>query len=60
MEYAHDNGGEFCEAKTAIYWAENKRAQGDAAAANQLTQQAETIAAKLKDAELDELLAKAK
>ncbi|WP_029148930.1 hypothetical protein [Methylophilus sp. 5] len=60
MEYAHDNGGEFYEAKTAIYWAENKRAQGDVTAANQLIQQAETIAAKLKDAELDALLAKAK
>ncbi|WP_292780867.1 hypothetical protein [Methylophilus sp. UBA6697] len=60
MEYAHDNGGEFYEAKTAIYWAENKRAQGDAAGAALLVKQAETIAAKLKDAELDELLAKTK
>jgi len=60
MEYAHDNGGEFYEAKTAIYWAENKRAQGDVAGAQQLIQQAETIAAKFKDAELDELLAKTK
>jgi len=60
MEYAHENGGEFYEAKTAIYWADSKRAQGDAAGAASLVKQAETIAAKLKDAELDELLAKTK
>lgn len=60
MEYAHDNGGDFYEAKTAIYWAESKRAQGDMTAAAQLLQQAETIAAKLNDAELNGLLAKAK
>lgn len=60
MEYAHDNGGEFYEAKTAIYWAESKRAQGDAAGAASLVKQAETMAAKLKDAELDALLLQAK
>ncbi len=59
MEYAHDNGGEFYEAKTAIYWAESKRAQGDAAGAASLVKQAETMAAKLKDAELDALLLQA-
>ena len=60
MGYAHDNGGEFYEAKTAIYWAESKRAQGDAAGAASLVKQAETMAAKLKDAELDALLLQAK
>lgn len=60
MEYAHENGGVFYEAKTAIYWAEVKRAQGDAAGAEQLIKQAETIAAQYKDPELDELLAKSK
>jgi tetratricopeptide (TPR) repeat protein len=60
MEYAHDNGGDFYEAKTAIYWAESKRAQGDTAGAQQLIQQAEAMAARLKDAELDALLVQAK
>ena len=60
MEYAHDNGGEFYEAKTAIQWASSKKAQGDHAAAQQLLQQAHGIAAKLKDPELDTLLAQAK
>lgn len=60
MEYAHENGGVFYEAKTAIYWAEVKRAQGDVAGAEQLIKQAETIAAQYKDPELDELLAKSK
>lgn len=60
MEYAHDNGGTFYEAKTAIYWAQAKRAQGDQAAASALLKQAETMAAKLNDSELDELLAKAR
>lgn len=60
MEYAHDNGGFFYEAKTAIYWAETKRAQGDAAGAEQLIKQAEKIAMQYKDPELDELLVKFK
>lgn len=60
MDYAHENGGEFYEAKTAIQWAASKKAQGDHAAAQQLLQQARTIAAKLKDAELDALLTQAK
>lgn len=58
MEYARENGGAFYEAKTAIYWAEVKRAQGDAAGADQLMKQAESIATQYKDPELDELLAK--
>lgn len=60
LAYAHDNGGEFYEAKTAILWAASKRAQGEPAAAQQLLQQASVIAAKLKDPELDALLAKTK
>lgn len=60
MEYAQENGGVFYEAKTAIYWAEVKRAQGDTAGADQLIKQAEAIAGQYKDAELQELLAKLK
>lgn len=60
MEYAQENGGVFYEAKTAIYWAEVKRAQGDSAGADQLIKQAETIAMQYNDAELKELLAKLK
>jgi tetratricopeptide (TPR) repeat protein len=60
MEYAHENGGTFYEAKTAIYWAEIKRAEGDVAGADQLMKQAEAIALQYKDPELDELLAKSK
>lgn len=60
MEYAQENGGVFYEAKTAIYWAEAKRAQGDSAGADQLIKQAETIAMQYNDAELKELLAKLK
>lgn len=60
MTYAHDNGGDFYEAKTAIYLAEVKRAQGDVSGASQLIQLAEKIAHSLKDAELDELISKHK
>jgi tetratricopeptide (TPR) repeat protein len=60
MEYARENGGTFYEAKTAIYWAEAKRAQGDAAGADQLVKDAELIASSLKDPELDGMLAKTK
>lgn len=60
MEYAQENGGIFYEAKTAIYWAETKRAQGDLEGAEQLIKQARRIAAQYKDAELEELLAKFK
>lgn len=60
MEYARENGGLFYEAKTAIYWAEVKRAEGDIAGADQLVKQAEAIAMQYKDPELDELLSKSK
>lgn len=60
MQYAQENGGSFYEAKTALYWADAKRAQGDAAMAEKLIKQAEGIAAKTPDPELDALLAKAK
>lgn len=57
MQFARDNGGSFYEAKTALFWAKAKRAQGDRAAADQLIKQAQALAATLKDAELDEMLA---
>lgn len=60
IDFARENGGSFYEAKTAIYWAEAKRAQGDAGSADQLIKQAEMISLKLKDPELDALLAKGK
>jgi tetratricopeptide (TPR) repeat protein len=60
MDYATENGGTFYEAKTAIYWAESKRAQGDTKGAEQLVKQAKTIAEKLNDVELNSLLEKAK
>lgn len=56
MQFARDNGGSFYEAKTAILWAQAKRAQGDAAAADALIKQAQTLAVQLKDQELDALL----
>ncbi|MGQ2966190.1 hypothetical protein [Methylophilus sp.] len=58
MEYAQENGGSFYEAKTAIHWAEAKRAQGDTAGAETLLAQAETISRKIQDDELTELLAR--
>lgn len=60
MQFAHDNGGSFYEAKTAIHWADAKRTQGDHATASQLLKQAERIAAQLQDAELNELLMQAR
>ena len=57
MEYARDNGGPFYEAKSAIHLAQLKKLQGDQAGATQWLKQAEAIAAKLKDAELDQLIA---
>ncbi len=58
FDYAHENGGSFYEAKTAVYWAAAKRAQGDTAGAAQLLAQAQQLATQLKDPELDALLAK--
>jgi tetratricopeptide (TPR) repeat protein len=58
MEYAQENGGSFYEAKTAIHWAEVKRAQGDRAGAETLLAQAETISRKIQDDELTDLLAR--
>ncbi len=60
IDYARENGGAFYEAKTALYWAETKREQGDMTGADQLVKQAEAIALKLRDAELDDMLAKAR
>lgn len=60
MDYARDNGGAYYEAKSAIYLAEVKKQNGDAASAAQLLKQAEAIAAEIKDAELNALLAQAK
>ncbi|MGP1718230.1 MAG: hypothetical protein ACTS9Y_13715 [Methylophilus sp.] len=60
MEYAQENGGSFYEAKTAIHWAEVKRAQGDAAGAETLLAQAENISRKIQDDELTDLLAQAR
>lgn len=60
MDYAHDNGGAFYEAKAAIYLAEVKKLNGDLAGASQLIKRAETIATRLHDAELDALLSKQK
>lgn len=60
LEFAHENGGSFYEAKTAILWAEVKREQGDTAGASQLLAQAEPIAQQLQDSELTALLNKAR
>jgi tetratricopeptide (TPR) repeat protein len=60
MEYAQENDGSFYEAKTAIHWAEAKRAQGDEAGATRLLTQAENISQKIQDAELTAMLAKAR
>ena len=60
MSYAQENGGSFYEAKTAIEWAEAKRLQSDAAAAERLLAQAESISQQIKDPELNVLLEKAR
>lgn len=57
IDYARENGGQFYEAKTMIHLAEVKKLHGDQAAADQLISQATTLAAQIKDAELDALLA---
>lgn len=60
MTYAHENGGDFYEAKTAIFLAEVKRANGDVISANTLIKLAENIAARINDGELSDLLLKSK
>jgi tetratricopeptide (TPR) repeat protein len=60
MEYAQENGGSFYEAKTAIEWAAAKHLQNDAAGAERLLAQAESISQKIQDPELTAMLEKAR
>lgn len=56
IKFSQDNGGAYYEAKTNIYLAQTKLAQGDAAAANQLLEQAKTIAGKIQATDLTALI----
>lgn len=57
IQFSQENGGAYYEAKTLIYLAQTKQAQGDSAAANQHFAEAETIAKKIQATDLAELIA---
>lgn len=56
IKFSQDNGGAYYEAKTNIYLAQAKLAQGDAATANQLLEHAKTIADKIQATDLTMLI----
>lgn len=56
IKFSQDNGGAYYEAKTNIYLAQTKLAQGDNAAANELLSQAKTIAEKIQATDLTALI----
>jgi tetratricopeptide (TPR) repeat protein len=56
LKFSQDNGGAYYEAKTNIYLAQAKLAQGDNAAANDLFGQAKTIAEKIQATDLIALI----
>lgn len=56
IKFSQDNGGAYYEAKTNIYLAQAKLAQGDTATANELLAQAKTIAEKIQATDLTELI----
>lgn len=59
LKFSKDNGGEYYQAKTDIYLAETKRAQGDAAKADALLQEAKQIADKIQASDLTAMIASA-
>lgn len=56
IKFSQDNGGAYYEAKTNIYLAQTKLAQGDSDAANALLAQAKTIADKIQASDLTALI----
>lgn len=56
LKFAQDNGGAYYEAKSQIYLADNKRAQGDSAAEKALLAKAEAIANKIQANDLKALI----
>lgn len=56
LKFSQDNGGAYYEAKTNIYLAQAKLAQGDSASANQLFAQAKTIAEQIQATDLTALI----
>lgn len=56
LQFSQENGGAYYEAKTNIYLAHTKLAQGDSAAAKQLFEQAKTIADKIQATDLTALI----
>jgi len=56
LKFSQDNGGAYYEAKTNIYLAQAKFAQGDNSSANDLLGQAQTIAEKIQATDLTALI----
>lgn len=56
IKFSQDNGGAYYEAKTNIYLAQTKQAQGDTASAKALLIEAKTIADKIKATDLSALI----
>jgi len=56
IQFSQENGGAYYEAKTNIYLAQAKLAQGDSATAKQLFEQAKTIADKIQATDLTALI----
>ncbi len=56
LKFSQDNGGAYYEAKTNIYLAQAKLAQGNVSAANDLFGQAKTIAEKIQATDLTALI----
>ena len=56
IKFSQDNGGAYYEAKTNIYLAQAKLAQGDTATANELLAQAKAIAEKIQATDLTALI----
>lgn len=57
LQFSQENGGAYYEAKTLIFLAQTKQAQGDNVAANQHFAEAETIAKKIQASDLSEMIA---
>lgn len=56
LQFSKDNGGEYYEAKTNVYLAQNKIAQADKAAAQPYLEQAKRLSSKLNVPELAKLI----
>lgn len=56
IQFSQENGGAYYEAKTLVYLAQAKQAQGDSTAANQHFAEAEIIAKKIQAHDLSDLI----